>query len=169
MFWRRKRKYEASQPGQPEHSGGLTREQALACRPVKCPLVEEELSEELVRLCYPLSLKPWFAQIASRIGVWDNSPRIKRLELDAMGTRAWRLMDGRRSVRQVIDAMAEAYGMQPREAELSVSAFIKDLGRRGLVALHEGQSPQSKKSSGRHSGKRSSKSSNNHKGRKSGA
>lgn len=131
MFWRKKAKPDTTQ------EGGLTREQALACRPVQCPLVEvEELTDDQVRLCYPLNLKPWFAQIASRIGVWDNSPRTKRLELDAMGTRAWRLMDGRRSVQQVVDAMADAYDMQPREAELSVSAFIKDLGRRGLVALH---------------------------------
>jgi len=141
MFWRKKP--EAQQ--QP----GLTREQALACRPVKCPLVEEEeLSDEQIRLCYPLSLKPWFANIAARIGVWDTSPRKKRLELDPMGTTAWRLMDGRRSVRQVVQAMAETYGMQPREAELSVSAFIKDLGRRGLLALHGGAPESSTKKRG---------------------
>lgn len=133
MFWRKKPETPAGEAGEQ----GLTREQALACRPVQCPLVEvEELSDDQVRLCYPLSLKPWFAGIAARIGVWDNRPRMKRLELDAMGTKAWRLMDGRRSVGQVVQAMAREYGLKPREAELSVSAFIKDLGRRGLVALH---------------------------------
>lgn len=137
MLLRRKAK-----PAPPEE-GGLTREQALACRPVKCPLVTEEvLSDSQVRLCYPLSLKPWFARLAARFGAWDTRPRTKRLELDAMGTTAWRLMDGRRNVLQVVEAMAEAYGLQPREAELSVSAFIKDLGRRGLLALHHGEPPK---------------------------
>ncbi len=131
-MFRRKRK-------EPQGEGnGLSREQALACRPVKCPIVEEEeLSDDLVRLCYPLNYRPWFGRLAERLGLWDGSPRRKKLELDAMGTTAWRLMDGRRSVAQIVDAFAAHYELQPREAELSVAAFIKTLGSRGLVALHQ--------------------------------
>ncbi len=136
MFFRKRSAASGKEP-----QAQLTREQALACRPVPCPIVDvEDLSDDQVRLCYPLSLKPWFARLAGRFGMWDGRPRMKRLELDAMGTTVWRLMDGSRSVEDVIDAFAARYGLEWREAELSVSAFIKDLGRRGLVGLRQSAS-----------------------------
>lgn len=89
----------------------------------------------LVRLAYPLAVKPWFGRLAEKVNLWDQRPMIKRLELDEMGSFVWDRIDGERSVRRIAGEFAAHYGLQPREAELSVTAFIKTIGQRGLIGL----------------------------------
>ncbi len=118
----------------------LTREQALACIPCRTHLVQEErVDTDTLRLRYPLAWKPWFGALAGRFGAWDSKPRTKRLELDLMGTAAWHLIDGKRSVREIVDRFAEQFGLQPREAEVSMTVFLKELGKRGLIVIQQGQ------------------------------
>ncbi len=45
------------------------------------------------------------------------------------------MLDGRRSLGRIAAAFAEAHQLEPREAEIAVTQFIRDLGRRGLVGL----------------------------------
>ncbi|OIQ50350.1 Coenzyme PQQ synthesis protein D [Pseudodesulfovibrio hydrargyri] len=94
-----------------------------------------ELPEGLVRLAYPLAVKPWFGRLADKVGLWDGSPMTKTVELDEMGTFVWRHIDGERSVRDIAEAFAETYQVQPRESELAVTAFIKTIGQRGIIGL----------------------------------
>ena len=125
--------------GKTDAPPSLSREQALACVPRKNHLVREEpLAGGLVRLTYPLSWKPWFGGLAKRLGAWDSSPRDKRLDLDVMGTAAWKLLDGKRDARTIIDLFAAKFDLQPREAEVSMTAFLKELGKRGLVLMLQG-------------------------------
>jgi len=115
-----------------------TRAQALDMVPVRNRSVEETPVEDgLIRLSYPLAVKPWFGKLAESVGMWDKRPMIKQLELDEMGTFVWKLIDGDRSVRQIARAFADRYQTQPREAELSVTAFIKTIGQRGLIGLKD--------------------------------
>lgn len=93
------------------------------------------LPNGLVELAYPLAIKPWFGRLAERVGMWDKRPMVKRLELDEMGTFVWGLIDGEHSVRQIAAAFTEHYEVQAREAELSVTAFIKTIGQRGIIGL----------------------------------
>ena len=113
-----------------------TRQEALALRPVRNKdVTEEKQPNGIIRLNYPLTLKPWFGKWAQKLGKWDGRPMIKKLELDEMGGLAWRMIDGSNTVRDIIDAFIVEYGLQPKEAELSVTAFIKELGRRGIIGL----------------------------------
>lgn len=59
----------------------------------------------------------------------------KKLQLDALGTEVWDLIDGRRSVRKIIQRFAETHRLHPREAEVSVTRFLRELGKRGLIGL----------------------------------
>lgn len=93
------------------------------------------MDDGLVRLAYPLALKPWFARLASRFGAWDDKPLTKTVELDELGTFTWSNIDGKRTVGEIAEQFTARWGLHPREAELSVAAFIKDLGARGIVAL----------------------------------
>lgn len=104
--------------------------------PVRNHAVEETpLDNGLVRLAYPLAVKPWFGRLAEKVGMWDRRPMTKRVELDEMGAFVWRRIDGERSVRRIAAEFTEAYGVQPREAELAVTTFIKTIGQRGIIGL----------------------------------
>lgn len=115
---------------------GYDREKALAAVPVTNREVEVTRQDSgLILLTYPLQLKPWFRSVAMRFGAWDDRPMTKKLELDEMGTFVWELLDGSRNVEQVVRCFAEQYQLMPQEAEMSVTAFIREMGRRGLVGL----------------------------------
>ncbi|NDV20070.1 PqqD family peptide modification chaperone [Pseudodesulfovibrio sp. JC047] len=114
----------------------ISRTEALSMVPVKNYAVEEvELSSEMVQLAYPLAIKPWFGRLAEKVGMWDKKPMTKQVELDELGTFVWQRIDGVRSVQRIAAELAAEYEVQPREAELSVTAYIKTLGQRGIIGL----------------------------------
>jgi hypothetical protein len=114
----------------------VSRSAALACRPVKHPRISDEtLAAGVVRVSFPLRPRPWIAGIARRFGNRPETPVIKRLDLDEMGSAAWRLIDGRRTVAEIIQAFSSEYQLHPREAEVSVTLFIRELGKRGIIGL----------------------------------
>ena len=116
----------------------ISRREALAMVPVRNQAVDVEPQPGgVVQLAYPLAVKPWFGRLAGKVGMWDDRPVIKRLELDEMGTFVWDRINGQNSVRDLAKAFADHYKVQPREAELSVTAFIKDIGQRGIIGLKE--------------------------------
>ncbi|GFK95690.1 Coenzyme PQQ synthesis protein D [Fundidesulfovibrio magnetotacticus] len=107
-------------------------------RPARNRMVREErLEGGLARLTYLSAYRPWFAGLARRMGAWDGRPLQKKLELDELGTFCWDLIDGERTVKDMALALGERYGVPAREAELSVAAFLRELGRRGLIGVRE--------------------------------
>jgi len=114
----------------------ISRSQALDMVPVRNTEVKEAAMDDgLLRLSYPLAVKPWFGRLAEKVGMWDKRPMIKEVELDEMGTFVWERIDGEHSVRNIAEAFVKEYGVQTREAELSVTAFIKTIGQRGIIGL----------------------------------
>ncbi|WP_304082855.1 PqqD family protein [Maridesulfovibrio ferrireducens] len=115
----------------------MTRGEALACKPVKNLDIEETWTDHnKIILSYPLRLKPIFSDVAKKYGLWkEGRPPMKRLELDDMGTMVWGMIDGKNSVRKISAAFAEKYTVLPREAEVATASFLKDLGKRGLIAF----------------------------------
>ena len=118
------------------HKSSLSRSQALECRPAKSlHITETRLENGEVLLEYPLAVKPWIAAVAKRLGGATDRVHTKKLQLDAMGTAVWDLVDGSRSVRRIVRIFAETHRLENKEAEVSVTSFIKQLGRRGLLGL----------------------------------
>ncbi|NNL74725.1 MAG: PqqD family protein [Desulfobacterales bacterium] len=114
----------------------ISRAQALACTPVKSlQITEVRLDTGEVLIEYPLAVRPWIAAVARRLGGPQDQAQTKKLQLDTMGTSVWDLMDGNRSVSRIIKVFAETHRLENREAEISVTHFIKELGRRGLLGL----------------------------------
>jgi hypothetical protein len=114
----------------------LSRRQALEYRPVKSGQISElRLESGEVVIEYPLSVRPWIAAVAKRLGGSQNRTQTKKLQLDAMGTSVWDLVDGKRSVRMIIQIFAKVHRLENREAEVSVTSFIRQLGQRGLLGL----------------------------------
>ena len=61
--------------------------------------------------------------------------RERRIELDEIGSRVWRRLDGHRDVRCLIQDFAREYHVDRREAEAVVVEFLKSLMRRGLITM----------------------------------
>lgn len=55
--------------------------------------------------------------------------------LDRVGTAVWRLCDGQRTVRAVVDEFAVTYRLTFHEARTAVSEYIGMLIQRGILAI----------------------------------
>lgn len=115
--------------GQPQ----LTREQSLAALPVRNGVIREERTEkdDLV-LRVPVKRK----------GVWRvlgrflNIPEVdRRVELDELGAYVWGLCDGQTDVRTIIDRFSRQYKLNRKEAEVSMTAYLRTLARRRLIGI----------------------------------
>jgi hypothetical protein len=114
----------------------ISRSEALGSKPVRNREVEEtKLESGDVMLTYPVRVKPWAGKLIDRFKGASGQPHIKKLQLDALGTTVWELIDGRRSVKEVIKIFSERHQLHRREAEVSVSQFLRELGKRGLIGL----------------------------------
>ena len=118
---------------------GLDRQQALACTPIRNPEVEEIETPDGILLRYPVEIKPWFQSIFKKLSNRDSNIVIRRLQLDALGSSVWQMVDGEQNVSDITDQFRKTHQLGTREAELSVTGFLKDLGSRSLIAMKEGK------------------------------
>jgi len=118
---------------------GLDRQQALACTPIRNPEVEEIETPDGILLRYPVEIKPWFQSIFKKLSNRDSNIVIRRLQLDALGSSVWQMVDGKQNVTDITDQFRKTHQLGTREAELSVTGFLKDLGSRSLIAMKEGK------------------------------
>jgi hypothetical protein len=96
---------------------------------------EVELETGEILLTYPLILRPWFLNLARRIGLQSKEPLTRKLQLDAMGSLTWTLLDGKRTVQDLVNLVCRRYNLNKREAEVAMTGFLRELGRRGLIGL----------------------------------
>ena len=115
---------------------GLTRAEALECTPAKSRQVKETILEDgNLLLDYTVSVRPWFSGLLKRLGAGTDGRIAKQLQLDELGTQVWGLVDNRRTVRQIVQEFARSHRLMEREAEVAVTRFLRELGKRGLVGL----------------------------------
>lgn len=115
---------------------GPKRSEALDCIPIKNDEIEESRLEsgELL-LCYPMIIRPWLAGLFKRLGGNSERTVIKKLQLDTLGAEVWELIDDDARVRDVIRRFASNHRLTQREAEVAVTRFLRELGKRGLIGL----------------------------------
>jgi hypothetical protein len=114
----------------------ISRNEALNCVPVKNLQARETRGETgLVLLTYPIAIRPWLAGWIRRFGGSSDSGRTRKLQLDELGTAVWDLLDGRRSVGEVIQRFTTLQRLHPKEATVAVTLFLRELGKRGLIGL----------------------------------
>jgi len=114
----------------------LSRSEALKYKPNKSLHISEiRLETGEVVIEYPMTVRPWIATVAKRLGGVQSQRQTKKLQLDSMGTFVWDLVDGQRSVRTIIHIFAKTHRLENKEAEISVTSFIRQLGQRGLLGM----------------------------------
>lgn len=120
-----------------EEPPGLTRTEALRCIPQRSTTAKWRLQgEDIVLIEYPLDIRPFFLQLARRFSPQEGAAEpTRKLQLDRLGSMVWQLVDGKKNVGAIVKEFAEASGLTLQEAELSVTAFFRQLGRRGLISM----------------------------------
>jgi hypothetical protein len=114
----------------------LTRGEALGCIPVKSRHVREQrLESGEVLVFYPVTVRPWMAKLARWLGFGDSPPRTAKLQLDKIGSAVWAMLDGQTPLSRIAAAFAEHHRLERKEAEVAITQFIRELGRRGLIGL----------------------------------
>ena len=114
----------------------LTRTESLACVPQKSPTVTwQALENGEIRLEYPLNIRPFFISLAARWQKLHNERPTRKIELDQMGSIVWRLVDGENNVGKIIKEFSDESRLSVSEAEISVTTFLRELGRRGLILM----------------------------------
>lgn len=118
------------------HFSPMDRTDALACIPVKNVTVKStRLESGEVVLAHPVGMRPWMMRIMRTFGGSPDYVRTKKLQLDTLGTSVWDLIDGHSNVKKLIKHFATQHKLHPREAEVSISKFLRELGRRGIIGL----------------------------------
>lgn len=116
----------------------LTRTESLACIPLKSPSVTwRRLDDGALRLEYPLTTHPFWTKLASRRQHGPGNPLTRKIDLDTLGGMVWLLIDGEKAVSSIIKEFAAESGFSLGEAEISVSTFLRQLGKRGLIVLRQ--------------------------------
>jgi hypothetical protein len=143
MIWPKRKKLQKNHlMGEPS-----TRSEAFAYCPVKNrEVLEERLEGGVMVLTYPLVIRPWLAGVAQRLGLQSREPLTRRLQLDEMGSLTWSLLDGKRTVQDVVDSLCRRYKLNRREAEVATTEFLRELGRRGLIGLRSPHEEDKEKS-----------------------
>ncbi|MEW5734502.1 MAG: PqqD family protein [Thermodesulfobacteriota bacterium] len=114
----------------------LTRRGALAAVPEKnIAVIETRQESGTVMLAYPVVFKPWVAALVRRFSPRAEDRPMRRLALDELGTWVWDRLDGKRRVFEIIDDFSREQDVLPSEAEASVTRFLYELGKRGLIGL----------------------------------
>ncbi len=119
----------------PQSPPTLSRHEALQCTPVVNASVNfRESDSGVILLEYPLPMKPFFLSLFRRFQQSYEYPT-KKLELDEMGSVVWAYIDGQTTVHTMIDDFAEHFKITREEAEQSITAFLVELGKRGIIAM----------------------------------
>ena len=74
----------------------------------------------------------WKARVLSKI-FWI--PETRSLVLDQIGAQVWEMCDGRTTVEAMIKRLSKNHQLNLKEAEISLLAYLKKLGQKGLVGF----------------------------------
>ncbi len=121
----------------PSDPTALNRTQALECIPGQNDTAQwQELDNGDILFTYALPLSRFFQALHRRFSKDPNDVPRKKLQLDQMGSFVWRLIDGKKTVQEIITVFAKEYKVTKQEAETAVTAFLKTLGQRGFIVLY---------------------------------
>ena len=119
----------------------VSRAEVLGARPVRNPLItwSREVRDEdrpaLMLLQVPRRSDRW-GNVLARI---FQLPESRKIELDEMGSDVWEMCDGTLTVDALTRAVCAKYHLNRRQGEASVTAYMRMLAERRLLALKTGR------------------------------
>ncbi|MDO4163508.1 MAG: PqqD family protein [Bacteroides sp.] len=112
-------------------SGRVEKINLLDTVPVRRESIRTEWSGECAVLAYPRFKRPWMQRFLLPKGM---SPYI-RVTLEEHGTAVWQLIDGKRTVGEIIDLLAEHFAHEAGY-ESRVTTYFMQLQKDGFILLY---------------------------------
>ena len=110
----------------------VTREQAFMARPVRNPDLKWRTNDDD---CAEVII-PRRKDRMGRVMSWVFAvPETRPVLLDEVGTHIWNLCDGEHTVGDLIQALCDEYRLGQREVEVSLTEYLRMLGKRGMIAF----------------------------------
>ncbi len=110
----------------------LTREQALQACPIRNPSLKwRESDDEEVTVTLPRR-EDWVGKL---LAFCFYVPESRPLTLDVVGSYVWHMCDGDHTVADMACQLAQEHKLHPKEAEVSLTTFLRDLGKRGMIVF----------------------------------
>lgn len=110
----------------------ISRDTAYAAYPLRnAHLAYERQDNGELTITVPRREDGW-VRLLARIFV---VPKQRQVVLDQVGADIWELCDGRHTVRELVSHVAGKYKLNKKEAEVSLTTYLKNLGKRGLVGF----------------------------------
>ena len=115
-----------------------TKNDALLCIPEKNTGVEEIFLDtgDLI-LSFQVRYKAFFMRLQRILRTNPQKTFTRKIQIDRLGIDVWSLLDGKKDVRTIIKAFATLHRLDDKEAEISVTLFLRSLGEKGLIRIRE--------------------------------
>jgi hypothetical protein len=124
----------------------VSRAEVLASRPVRNPQIvwdREPIAREVVTgdtdaAVALLKIPRRSDKFGNMVATIFRLPDFRKLELDEIGSDVWEMCDGVMSVDAITKKIVERYKLNRRQAETSVTAYLRMLAERRLIILKRG-------------------------------
>ncbi len=119
-------------PGQRKKAPQLTRDQAMAARPVRNPSLDWRENDDGEAVIVLPRRKDTMGKF---LGWMFFVPEARPIVLDDVGTFVWTACDGEHPVSELVDMLCDEYKLGKREGEVSLTEFLKMLAKRGMIGF----------------------------------
>jgi hypothetical protein len=110
----------------------LSRDEAFEARPVRNPSLKWRMNDEgVVEVIVPRRKDAFGRLMGFLFFVPENRP----ITLDEVGTRVWDMCDGEHTVEEIVNTLSDEYKLQRREVEVSLTEYLRTLGKKGMVGF----------------------------------
>ena len=108
-----------------------SRRDVMRLRAIRNPNLEwsEEEGQIVLFISQPRTWK------LTLLNIFVPVPRDRRVVLDAIGTDVWKSLDGETTFESIARELVKKHQILPREAEVALQQFYKELGKRGYIGF----------------------------------
>ena len=111
----------------------ISRQQTLFSQPMQNPNVRAQQRGKSLLLRIRLK-QPRTSKLAQAVLHLSPEPE-RKVVLDSIGAGIWELCDQKNTVADIIELTRRRYKFSHKEALISVTTFLKQLGSKGLIAF----------------------------------
>ena len=113
----------------PRRKQHISRQQTLSSQPMQNPSVRSETRGKSLVLRVPLK-QPKTTRLSRAL---MTLPSQRRVVLDSIGAGIWQWCDQKNTVADIVELTRRRYKFSHKEALISVTTFLKQLGGKGLI------------------------------------